>query len=101
MSAIEFSSALTELPDEAFKPYPNLAEIKFFGAKPETVGSDLFVGLKANQLTAYVPRSKVATWKPVATDGIITKTKGEWVSGTAQQIRTWVDDHPGMVLIVR
>lgn len=102
ITAMEFSDALTTLPDNAFTHYPNLTEILFRGAKPETVGADLFTGLTtANQLTAYVPRSKVATWKPVATDGIITKTKGEWISGTSQQIRTWADDHPGMVLIVR
>ena len=102
VSAIEFSSALTTLPDEAFKFYPNLTEIKFHGAKPETVGADIFTGLKKdNQLTVYVPRSKVATWKPVATDGIIGRTRGEWVSGTVQQIRTWADDHPGLLLLIR
>ena len=102
IAAMEFSDALTTLPDNAFTHYPDLTEILFRGEKPETVGADLFTGLTtANQLTAYVPRSKVATWKPVATDEIITKTKGEWVSGTAQQIRTWADDHPGLMLLIR
>ena len=103
ISEIVISANMTELEDGAFSKaeYSNLTEIKFLGAKPETIGADLFANQKAGQLTAYVPRSKVATWKPVATDEIITKTKGEWVSGTAQQIRTWADENLGLMLLVR
>lgn len=103
ISEIVIGENMSELEDGAFSKaeYSNLTNVTFVGAKPATVGADLFADQKVGQITAYVPGKELASWKPVATDQIITKNAGEWVSGTAQQIRSYGMNRSGLLIIVR
>ena len=100
VTAIEFGPGLAVLKDGAFSKaeYSGLTKIDFLGEKPATVGADLFASQKAKQITAHVGLQHVDSWKPLATNQRITSKRGEWVSGTCQNIRT---DPTGLMLLVR
>ena len=103
IAEIVIGENMSELEDGAFSKaeYSGLTNVTFMGAKPATVGADLFDGQKVGQITAYVPSEDLASWKPLATDQIITKDAGEWVSGTAQQIRSYGNLPAGLIIFMR
>lgn len=102
VTSIEFSTNLTTIADSAFAStgYSGLTELKFTGAKPATIGENLFTGRKANAITAYVPYEHLDSWKTVADDQIITSKAGTWTSDTTQNI-SYYGKPNGLMLFLR
>lgn len=101
VTEMEFEAGLNTLPDNAFSRFSGLEKITFRGAKPNSIGENVFSSLTAQKVTAYVPKSKAETWWPVASGGTVNSRLAEWISGTSQYIRTWSDCNSPFVVIIK
>lgn len=109
IAAIEFTTPVAELPDNAFANYysiyssPRLSSITFAGPPPATIGNDLFIGgYKDKAITVNVPLENIAQWREIADDGVLTRQGGgTWTSGTTQLINVYGETKPGMYFYIR
>ena len=109
VAAIEFTTPVAELPDNAFANYysmyssPRLSSITFAGPPPATIGNDLFTGgYKGKAITINVPNYYIADWRKIADNGVLTKKDGgTWTSGTTQLLATYGESRQGLMVIVR
>ena len=108
VAAIEFTTPVPELPDNAFASYRNpsvgthLTSITFAGLPPATIGSDIFSGgYKEKTITINVPAYYIADWRKIADDGKLTiKEGGTWTSGTTQLFATYGEPRKGLVVLI-
>ena len=111
VAAIEFTTPVAELPDNAFANYysiysiPRLSSITFVGPPPATIGSDLFTGgYKDRSITVNVSAEYISQWREIADGEVLTKEDGgTWTSGTKQLIKVYgeVKVKTGLLIIVR
>lgn len=114
VSAIEFTTPVSALPDNAFYSYFNpygetlLTSITFVGAPPATIGENVFSGANGGfvkeSVTVNVPVEYISQWREIADDKVLTKESGgTWTSGTTQLINVYgeVEAKKGFMLIVR
>lgn len=114
VSAIEFTTPVSALPDNAFysyfNPYGNtlLTSIAFVGEPPATIGENVFSGANGGfvkeSVTVNVPAEYIAQWREIADDKVLTKESGgTWTSGTKQLINVYGEPvvRSGFAIIVR
>ena len=112
VAAIEFTTPVAELPDNAFYSYYNpygatlLNSITFVGEPPATIGENVFSGekggFKKESITVFVPNYYIADWRKIADNGKLTKKDGgTWTSGTTQLLATYGESRQGLMVIVK
>ena len=109
VAAIEFTTPVAELPDNAFANYysmyssPRLSSVTFVGPPPATIGNDLFTGgYNDKTITVNVPLEYIAQWREIADDGVLTRQGGgTWTSGTTQLINVYGETKPGTYFYIR
>ena len=114
VSAIEFTTPVSALPDNAFYSYFNpygatlLNSITFVGEPPATIGENLFSGSNGGftkeTITVNVPVEYISQWREIADDKVLTKKDGgTWTSGTKQLINVYgeVKVKTGLRIILR
>lgn len=109
IAAIEFTTPVAELPDNAFANYysiyssPRLSSITFAGPPPAMIGNNLFIGgYKDKTITINVPNYYRAEWREIADNGKLTKKDGgTWTSGTKQLLATYGESRQGFVIYVK
>ena len=110
VAAIEFTTPVAELPDNAFYNYYNpygataLNSITFVGEPPATIGETLFASFKKESITVNVPVEYISQWREIADNKVLTKEGGgTWTSGTTQLINVYgeVKVKTGLVIFFR
>lgn len=112
VAAIEFTTPVAELSDNAFYNYYNpygataLNSITFVGEPPTTIGENVFSGanggFKAKTVTVNVPNYYIAEWREIADGGKLSKKDGgTWTSGTTQLLATYGESRQGLRIIIK